>query len=143
MDAPFFPVHPEDHPPTAARYSPAVVVPLAGGTSLVLVSGQVAKDPAGDPVAAHDTGRQTERVLDLLDSALAACGGGLADLVSLVVYVLDMADLPAVSEVRNRRLGDPPPTSTVLQVSALAKPEFRVEISAMAVISTTVDRATL
>ncbi|MFI8931384.1 RidA family protein [Streptomyces sp. NPDC053474] len=136
MDAPFFPLYPQDHPPTAARYAPVVVVPLPGGTAQVFVSGQVAKDAAGQPTALGDVGAQTERVFDLLDAALAAAGGGLADLVSVVVYVVDMASLPAVSAVRDRRLGDPPPTSTVLEVSALAKPEFLVEVSGVAMVRT-------
>ena len=64
--------------------------------------------------------------------------GSLADLVSVIIYVTDIANFAAISEVRNRVLRDPPPASTLVEVSRLAIAEHLVEISATALISSNV-----
>jgi len=83
----------------------------------------------GDPVA------QTERVFENLGLALAAAGATFADIVKFGVYVTDMSILPVVREIRDRHV-DPaqPPASTAVQVAALFRPGYLVEIDALAVV---------
>lgn len=128
-----YPVVPPGHTVSIGRYSPAIAVPLADCRRLLFISGQVPGSPTGE-VVATTAGAQAEEVFERMSDLLVAAGGGIGDLVSLTIYLLDMADFPAVSAVRNRVLGDPPPSSTLVQVSALAVAQHRVEISGVAVV---------
>jgi enamine deaminase RidA (YjgF/YER057c/UK114 family) len=110
-------------------------VTLAPGTRLVFISGQVASDAAGEVVAPDDAAAQAEFVFQRMAAVLAEAGGSLADLVNVTIYLTDIREFPQVSEVRNRRLGDARPASTLVEVSRLAVPGHRVEISGMAVLS--------
>ena len=49
------------------------------------------------------------------------------------MFLTDMADLPAISAIRSRHLPRPVPSSAV-QVGALASPEMRIEIEAIALL---------
>jgi enamine deaminase RidA (YjgF/YER057c/UK114 family) len=83
----------------------------------------------GDPVA------QTERVFENLGLALAAAGATFADILKFAVFVTDMSFLPVVREIRDRHVDHlQPPTSTAIQVVALFRPRYLVEIDALAVV---------
>ncbi len=99
------------------------------------ISGQVSMDSAGAIVAEDDITGQAERVFENLLAVLRAAGGDFSDVVSTTTYVTDRSLLLPVNEVRGRYLQtDPSPTSTLLVVAGLARPEFLVEISAVAVL---------
>lgn len=129
-----FAVRPPGHTLPIGRYSPAVAVPFDGDRTMVFISGQVAGDAEGRTVGVGDPGRQTEEIFRRVAEILHEVGGGLGDLVSVVVYVADMAHFPAVSEVRDRVLQAPPPASTLVEVSRLAVADHLVEISGVAVV---------
>ena len=101
----------------------------AGGWCFV--SGQVPVDEAGS--CADDLAAQAEQVFSNLEGCLADEGLTMADLVSITTYLRDVADAPAVSAVRSRFFGDHRPTSTVVGVSALLDPAWRLEVQAVAV----------
>ena len=83
----------------------------------------------GDPVA------QTERDFENLGFALAAAGATFADIVKFGVYVTDTSILPTVREIRDRHVDRArPPASTAVQVGALFRPGYLVEIDALAVV---------
>jgi 2-iminobutanoate/2-iminopropanoate deaminase len=117
------------------RYSPGLTVPLDEYRKLVMISGRVASSPEGLLVGGRDPKAQAEAVFDRLEAVLSAAGGGLADLVSVVIYVVDRSHFGAISEVRNRRLADPPPASVLVVVTALAEEGRLVEISGIAVVA--------
>ncbi|MDF5751642.1 RidA family protein [Spongiactinospora sp. TRM90649] len=125
---------PPGHSKPIGRYSPAIRVPVGTG-SLVFVSGQVATDAAGGVIGRDDAGAQAEAVFERLRQVLAGAGGDLRHLVSLIIYLTDMSDFRAVSAVRDRLLADPAPSSTLVEVSRLAEPGIRVEISGVAHIA--------
>jgi reactive intermediate/imine deaminase len=101
----------------------------------VVVSGQLPLDAAGNLVGRDDPARQTDQVFANLATALAAAGASLSDVVKIGVYLTDLADLAAFRESRDRHFtAGEPPASTLVQVSALINPEFRVEIDAIAVV---------
>jgi 2-iminobutanoate/2-iminopropanoate deaminase len=102
---------------------------------MLFISGQVASDADGDLIGGSDAARQTEAVFERLRAVLRQCGADLGDLVSVTIFLADMRDLAAVSEVRNRLVGEPPPASTLVEVSKLAEPGRLVEINGIAVIS--------
>lgn len=102
---------------------------------IIVVSGQVPLDADGNLVGRDDPARQMDQVFANLATALAAAGAGMGDVVKLGVYLTDLADLPAFRQARDRLLGPAdPPASTLVQVSGLINPEFRVEIDAIAVV---------
>ena len=99
------------------------------------IAGQVAMDEHGELVGPDDPVAQTERVFENLRLALAAAGATFADIVKFGVYVTDMSYLPVVREIRDRQVDRAaPPASTAIQVGALFRPGYLVEIDALAVI---------
>jgi 2-iminobutanoate/2-iminopropanoate deaminase len=116
------------------KYSPGILVPLQGTKQILFISGQVPSDDQGALIGGSDVSQQTEAVFANIAAILQAAGGDLGNLVSVTIYLSDMQDFQAVSAVRNRLMPDPPPASTLVEVSRLAVPGHRVEISGIAVI---------
>ncbi|MFI6700605.1 RidA family protein [Streptomyces sp. NPDC050509] len=104
---------------------------------LAFLAGAVPLDSDGKLVGPDDFVAQTEQVLANLESALAALGCGLADVVSTTVYgaTQDPADLSRVWEVvRAGGLTLGPHASTLLGVACLGYTGQLVEITAVAEI---------
>jgi len=103
---------------------------------LAFVAGQVAMDAGGAPVGAGDVGAQARQALANLERVLTALGAGWPDVARLGWYVLDAGQVQAVRDARDAvlrpALGDRPnPASTLVQVSALFRPEYLVEVDAV------------
>ncbi|MDC7694219.1 RidA family protein [Asticcacaulis sp. DXS10W] len=100
---------------------------------LVLIAGQVALDASGNLVGCGDIRAQAHQVFLNLSAALKARDGTFADLVKLNIFVTDIADLPVLREVRDEHFAGltRSPVSTLVQVQALFRPEFLIEIEAM------------
>ncbi|MFD0526755.1 RidA family protein [Kitasatospora arboriphila] len=115
----------------SGRYSHVV----SGRGRFVSVAGQVALDEKGELVGAGDPLAQVRQVFTNLERCLAAVGAGWRDVVKLTFFLADIADLPAVRTVWDEVL-DPEhaPASSAVQVAALARPDFLVEIEAFAVV---------
>ena len=118
--------------PKSVGYSQLAIVT---GGKLVFISGQVALDKSGNLVGKDDFRAQVEQVFENLKSAVEAAGGNLHDVVKLNSYLLDISHVPEFREVRDKYI-DPknPPASTTVQVSRLVRPEFLVEVEAVAVV---------
>jgi enamine deaminase RidA (YjgF/YER057c/UK114 family) len=113
-------------------YSHAVV----GDGRMVAIAGQVAMDDRGELVGADDPRAQAERVFENLRLALAAAGTTFADVVKLGVFTTDISILPVVREIRDRYVDtDRPPASTAVQVVALFRPGYLIEVDALAVVA--------
>ncbi|MBS1788067.1 MAG: RidA family protein [Acidobacteria bacterium] len=115
-------------------FSQAVVV--QGGKTIYL-SGQTAWDANKQIVGGDDLGQQTRQALRNVQFGVESAGGTLADVVSLRLYVVNPkpGDMAAVGEaLREFFPADQPPASTWLGVVSLARPEFLIEIEAIAVI---------
>jgi enamine deaminase RidA (YjgF/YER057c/UK114 family) len=112
-------------------YSHAVI---AEGT-LVAIAGQVAMDEHGELVGEGDPAAQAERVFKNLRLALAAVGATFADVIKFGVFTTDISILPAVRQVRDAYVDvEHPPASTAIQVGALFRPGYLLEIDALAVV---------
>jgi enamine deaminase RidA (YjgF/YER057c/UK114 family) len=106
---------------------------VAGGT--VFLRGQVAQDlDTGASVAAGDPAGQAERAMDNVELLLGECGARMADVCKVVVYLTDIRHREPVYRVMGRWLKGVFPVSTGLVVTALARPEWVVEIDATAVV---------
>lgn len=112
------------------------VVTASGGRT-VYVAGQVALNAQGELVGKSDLRAQTRQVFENLRLALAGAGASFKDVVKWNTYVVNFKaeDLPVLRDVRTEVLKDvTPPASTLVGVSALANPDFLIEIEAVAVV---------
>lgn len=118
--------------PPARGYSHVVVAPAG---RLVVISGQVALDAAGNLVGAGDFEQQCTQVHENIKAALASLGLTFRDVIRTDLFITDRKYLPILREVRSRYLpADSPPASTLLVVSGLFRPELLVEVSVEAIL---------
>jgi enamine deaminase RidA (YjgF/YER057c/UK114 family) len=113
-------------------YSQVVMAPAG---RLVFVSGQVAVSADGAPVP-PGVPAQLAIVLRNLSRALEAAGARPANVVSLRIYVVDLdpAQIPEMMAPVAAMFGGQAPALTGIGVAALASPEFKIEIEAVAVV---------
>lgn len=109
-------------------YSNGVCAP-AGGRWLH-IAGQVGVQVDG--LLAADFAAQAEAAWNNLIGVLADAGMASADLVKVTHYLVRADDLKEYSVVRSRHLGAARPASTLVIVQALARPEWLVEVDAVA-----------
>ncbi|MEU9391808.1 RidA family protein [Streptomyces sp. NPDC048324] len=115
----------------AAQYSHVVM----GTGRLVAVAGQIAVDEDGKLVGAGDPEAQARQVFENLRRCLAAAGASFDDVVKLTYFVTDMAHMPAIRAARAEHIPDDRlPAASAVQVAALVRPEFLLEIEALAVL---------
>lgn len=115
------------HPPFAP-YSPGVEV--ASRSRLVFVSGQLGI--AKDGTIPTDCAGQAELAFANIEAILGEAGMALKDIVRINAYVTGREHLQPYMQVRNRLFGEPLPASTLMIVAGFARPEFVVEIEAIA-----------
>ena len=82
-------------------YSHVARIDLAGGTLLIL-SGQVALDDAGQLVGADDMTAQAERIFEVIAGLLEAHGASYADVVHIRTFLVDMDRRREYGAVRAR-----------------------------------------
>jgi 2-iminobutanoate/2-iminopropanoate deaminase len=116
----------DNAPRAIGPYSQAVVV-----DGLVFTAGQIALDPRSGEMVGRSTAEQTEQVLTNLAMILQAAGSGLPLVVKTTVYLLDMAEFPAMNEVYAKHFASHRPARSTVQAAALPK-AARVEIEAIA-----------
>lgn len=110
-------------------YSPAVLA--SGAVRTLYISGQVGIDAAGKVPA--DFEGQVRAAFTNLEQVLAAAGMGLGDLAKVTAFLTDPADYAAYGPLRTELLKGHKPASTLVIAAALARPEWRFEIEAVAV----------
>ena len=119
---------PADIHPPFAPYSHGVVVPA--GQRLILCSGQLGID-ADKRVPPHCAG-QARICFDNIAAILREAGLGLEHVVRINAYVTGREHLADYMSVRNGLFSAPFPASTLMIVAGFARPEFVVEIEAIA-----------
>ena len=77
---------------------------------------------------------QTRLTLANLSQALKAGGGHLSDVAQVLIYLTDMADMPAVDAVYREYFEPPYPNRSSVAVVALAVPGMRIELVAYACV---------
>lgn len=112
----------------AAAYSLGVCSPA--GSRLVHTSGIVGT--AADGTIAADVATQAEVIWASIEVILADAGMALRDVISYTTYVVVGQPLAEVMAVRDRAFDGHRPASTLIPVPALARPEWLIEIAAIA-----------
>jgi len=113
------------------------VAEVTGG-KLVYIAGQVAIDRAGNLVGKDDFRAQVQQVFENLKAAVEAAGGDSHSIIKLNYYCaesVDPAQVPIVREIRDKYVNaSNPPTSTFVVVKRLVRPEWLIEVDAVAVV---------
>lgn len=115
----------------AAPFGPyAHGVEVPGGSRLLHISGEVGVLPDGtlpDGIEA-----QAEACWANIEAILADAGMAVGDLVKITTFLVRPEDLAAAGAVRAKHLGEVRPGSTTIVVKALVRPEWLIEIEAVA-----------
>ena len=131
------------NPRKTAMNPDAVAVPLKPYYSncvrsesgpLLWISGQVALDRAGKLVGKGDLRAQAVQVLENIKAILADSDATMDDIVKVTVYVTDIRAFNDIADIRERYFPKDGPASVICEVSALAWPDFMIEIEAVAVV---------
>jgi 2-iminobutanoate/2-iminopropanoate deaminase len=118
--------------------TPEVPEPAAGTWSNCLVADGVAyvagmtARAAGQSGAAGDEYEQAREIFAKIRHLVEAAGGSMADIVKVTIFVTDISQRERVWRARREFFSGNFPTSTLVQVAALADPSLKVEINAVA-----------
>ncbi len=125
-------INPDDLP-TPSTYSHVAV---AAGSKTVFIAGQEPEDALGNLVGASDLAAQGRQVFANLGRALAAAGARPGQVAKITIYVVHHRPeyLPVIEQARAELFGDHKPADTVVGVETLARPEYLIEVDAIAVI---------
>jgi len=115
-------------PKAIGPYSQAV---RANG--FLFTAGQVALDPDKGELVAGGIAEQTTRALENLRAVLAAANSDFSQVVKTTVFLIDMADFPAMNEAYAHAFGDHRPARSTVAVAALPR-GARVEIEVIAAV---------
>jgi enamine deaminase RidA (YjgF/YER057c/UK114 family) len=106
---------------------------------LVYIAGQVPFDKSGNLVGREDFLAQAEQVFRNIKAAIEAAGGGFTDVVKLNYFCVEAVDpslIPQILKVRDRFVDTKnPPVSTFVVVKRLVRPEWLIEVEAVAVVN--------
>lgn len=103
--------------------------------TLLFIAGQVGAKADGT-VVGPGMHEQVEQVLQNLQLALESQGANFSHVAKITIYTTSVAEYraPEVAEVRAKYFGENRPASTLVQISQLANPAYKVEIEAIAVL---------
>ncbi len=123
--------------PGWTRYARLTYSPAVRACDALFIAGHAALDPeSGRPMHAGDVAAQAAYVYGNILRVVAAAGGGPEHLAKTVEYVTPAAleRYREVAGVRSRILRAPFPASTGCVCEALLRPEFQIEVDALAII---------
>ena len=112
---------------SGAPYTPAIRV-----GSFVFISGAVSYDLASGKSVGVDIREQTIQVLNNIEAILAQAGLTTDDVVKTTVFLTDSSLASEMNEVYSVRFKTPYPARSTVQVGPLARPEYLIEIEAIA-----------
>jgi enamine deaminase RidA (YjgF/YER057c/UK114 family) len=121
----------------AVGYSRAIVV-----GDRALVSGTTDAGPDGRSLHPGDAAGQARASFAIAARALEQAGLTLDDVVRTRMYLVDRADIPAVTAVHGELFGRARPAATLVLVAGLIDPTLRVEVEVEAIRDAAVDGAT-
>ena len=98
----------------------------------VYISGMTAHDLAGNVVGDGSMYDQSKRTFEKIKHLVEAAGGTMNDVIKVNIYVTDITERGEAWRARAEFFTGNFPASTLVEVSALATPELKVEIEAQA-----------
>jgi len=115
------------------NFSQAIAV--EGRGRMVFISGMTARKQDGTIAGVGNIEVQTRQVCENLKGAVEAAGGTMQDICRVDVYVRNIEYFDLIHKVRAEYFSDPHPASTMVEVTKMVKPEYLIEISAIAMIA--------
>ena len=115
-----------------ATYSQGIRITQA--QAILILSGQVAYTADGSPACRGDFKGQARGAYEAIKALVESQGGTMASIVKITTYVTDMRYRVDLAPLREEFFGRKGPASTLVEVSALAHPDWMIEIEAIAVI---------
>ena len=115
-----------------ATYSQGVKV--SGAQTILFLSGQVAYEKDGSPAFRGDFKAQARGAFECIKALVESQGGTMASVVKITTYVTDMRYRADLAPIREEFLGKKGCASTLVEIRALAHPDWLIEIEAIAVI---------
>lgn len=109
--------------------------PLSTATragDLLFLSGAVSVDPETGEAVGGDIDRQTRQTISNLERTLVAVGLSLDAITKVTVFLTDIALAPAMNAAYREAFRGHLPARSTVQVGPLARPEFLIEIEAIA-----------
>jgi enamine deaminase RidA (YjgF/YER057c/UK114 family) len=127
-------VNPPSAPPVQGMYSH--VARMAPG-EIAFIAGQVAIDAKGNPVGVGDLAAQVPQVFENIGKILADLGTDFEQVVQFTTYLTNADTIPTWFSARAALFpklfpGGKYPPNTLLVIDRLVKPEFLIEIEAIA-----------
>ena len=114
---------------------PALAQPFSwavkGGGLLFTAHGPVRPDGS---IVTGPIADQARLTFTNLKSAVTAAGGTLADVTQVLIYMVEIKDMPAIDAVYREFFSAPYPNRTSAAVAALVVPGMKMEIVAYAAI---------
>jgi len=115
-----------------ATYSQGVRVSQA--QTMLFLSGQVAYTSDGSVACRGDFKGQARGAYQAIKALVESQGGTMANIVKVTTYVTDMQYRVDLPPLREEFFGKKGPASTLIEISALAHPDWLIEIEAIAVL---------
>ena len=109
-------------------------VKVTGAQTLLFIAGQVAFDERGGPAHGRDFPAQAREVFRALKEQLEAGGATLRDVVKLTTYLTDIRYREVLNAIREEFFGPKLPAHTQVAIAALGRPEWLIEVDAIAVL---------
>ncbi len=116
-------------------YNPPVYsqgIRVTGAQTILFLSGQVAYDRDGSTLHRGDFKGQAREAFRALKSLIESAGGAMANIVKINTYLTDIRYRADMAPIRQEFFGGKSPASTLVEVSALAHPDWLIEIEAIA-----------
>lgn len=123
---------PKDFTQIMGAYSHGLSVDI-GNSSIIFVTGQIAMDKDGNPVAPDNIQKQTEYIFENIKKILNEANVSIDDVVKAVIYVKDISKFRDISEIRNKYFEKAKPVSTLVEISNTVKEGCDIEIEVIAV----------
>ena len=112
----------------------AQAIKVTGAQTILFIAGQVDYDANGNCGHPGDFKAQARATLQALKAQIEAGGGTMQNIVKVNTYVTDLRFRADYAQIREEFFGRKLPASTMVGVTALAQPEFLIEIEAIAVL---------
>ena len=119
-------ISPRVKEPSPGTWSNCLVV-----DGIAYVAGMTARG-SGQSGGMGDEYAQAKEIFGKIRRLLEAAGGSMADVVKVTIFVTDISQREKVWQARREFFSGNFPTSTLVQVAALADPSLKVEINAVA-----------
>jgi 2-iminobutanoate/2-iminopropanoate deaminase len=109
-------------------------IKVSQAQTILFLSGQVAYTADGGVACRGDFTGQARGAYAAIKAHVESQGGTMANIVKITTYLTDMRYRLDLAPIREEYFGKKAPASTLVQISALAHPDWMIEIEAIAVI---------